>query len=146
MPLFVWARQNFFFRNLLGRRDHLANATRGPAELTTKWNIFITRIRSDSHFSPLWGQRALMQQASHNGPRCSAYIIKSPLTVACPAESRRAPEWNHCMYNHFPHFSHTHYTSRLEFPRNLRYSYKTMFYYMSSTSHTNQEHQHSGSN
>lgn len=63
----------------------------GLAELTTRWNIFIMGIRSDSHFFPRQGQQGLMQQASHNGPRCSKYIIKSPLTAACSAKPHGAP-------------------------------------------------------
>lgn len=71
-------------QTLMARGNNSANAAQGPAELTTKRNPSVIWIRSDSHFSPLLDQQALMSQASHNAPSCSTYIIESPLTAACP--------------------------------------------------------------
>lgn len=85
-------------------------------------------IRSDSHFFPRQGQQGLMQQASHNGPRCSKYIIKSPLTAACSAKSHGAPRWNFCIYNNFPHFSQTRHTSLSQDSPDIRdILFKTFF-------------------
>lgn len=83
-----------------------------------------------------------MQQASHNGRRCSTYIIKSPLTVVCPVESRGAPKWNFCIYNHFPHFSSNapHLSLSLS-PKNPQDAQSFLLPSMPSTLHTNQEHQ-----
>ena len=112
----------------------LLSSQRNEISASCEWEVTVIFpfYRANEH----WCSRA-----SHNGPSCSTYIIKSPWTVACPVESPGASEWTFCIYNHFPHFSQMHHTSLPESPRHSRYSYKTSFYNMSSTFHANQEHQ-----
>ncbi len=85
---------------------------------------------------PLYGASEHWCSRPHTMALVAAHISSiPPVTVACPVESHRAPKWNFCIYNHFPHFSQMHHTSLPESPRQSRYSYKTSFSYPSCCGH-----------
>lgn len=128
MPVFVWRswrilmfekkRGTWWVEGIVQQMHHKDMLSIQQNELFSSFKSVVTVV-----FSPLWSKHALMQQASHNGPCCSTYIIKYLLTVAWNLTELLSGIF---AFTVIFHISLNCTTFLTESPRCSRYSYKTI--------------------